>query len=204
MVPLMNRDSEDKDQEGWGLSRRQFVRVVRDGVCIFLLPQALGCRFFQSAKRQPASDTKDQSQESYRLQFLTMEEAAAVEAVSARIIPTDETPGAKEARVVHFIDHMLATEYSAQQTVYREGLSHLNELTRARFNRLFSDLKEVDQDGLLAQLERREIEDWKEASDFFSTVRLHTIEGLFSDPKYHGHANGIGWQLMNTDGHVGD
>src|SRR5262245_37451776 len=36
--------------------------------------------------------------------FFTAEQAAEVEAMAAQIIPTDSTPGAREARVVHFID----------------------------------------------------------------------------------------------------
>src|SRR4030088_164345 len=44
-----------------------------------------------------------------KLEFFTPEEAAEIEAITARIIPTDETPGAREAGVVYFIDRGLAT-----------------------------------------------------------------------------------------------
>ena len=189
---------EEIDQERRGLPRREFVRVVRDGMVILMLPQVLGCRLFQSDERGPESLAQDGPQSSYHLKFLTTEEAATVEAMTSRIIPSDETAGAREARVVHFIDHMLATEYAADQPIYREGLRNLNELTETRFNRSFSNLTEADQDALLTQMERREIEDWKEAGDFFLSIRTHTIEGMFSDPKYCGNAGRVGWVLMGV------
>ena len=41
--------------------------------------------------------------------FSAPREAADVEAVAAQIIPTDDSPGAREAGVVYFIDRALAT-----------------------------------------------------------------------------------------------
>src|SRR6267378_8133757 len=38
-----------------------------------------------------------------KFQFFTPEEAVEIDAISARIIPSDETPGAREAGVVYFI-----------------------------------------------------------------------------------------------------
>src|SRR5262245_10586022 len=43
------------------------------------------------------------------LQSFTAAQAAQVEALTAQIIPTDDTPGAKEAGVVYFIDMALST-----------------------------------------------------------------------------------------------
>ena len=57
------------------------------------------------------------------LSFLTAAEAADVEAVAAQIIPTDDTPGAREAGVVHFIDRALATFFSQLAGDYRAQLA---------------------------------------------------------------------------------
>lgn len=194
----MHKSPEETDQEGQNLSRRSFVRIVRDGAIILVLPEILGCRLFRSEEVPPTSVTQDRSRAPYQLRFLTTEETATVEALTARIIPSDERPGAKEARVVHFIDYMLVTAYAAQQTFYRDGLRQLNKLSQVRLDRLFAGLAEADQDVLLHQMERREIRDWKEAGDFFSTVRAHTIEGMFSDPKYYGNAGRVGWELLGV------
>src|SRR5260370_42084632 len=57
-----------------------------------------------------------------KFEFFTPEEAAEVEAITARIVPTDDTPGAREAGVVYFIDRSLATFAVDDQKKYREGL----------------------------------------------------------------------------------
>ena len=125
--------------------------------------------------------------------FFTEPEWRAVEAVSARIIPSTETPGAREAEVVVFIDGMLATYYASQQGAYREGLQRLSELSRGRFGREFCDLQARDQDDLLALLASGEVPPWAAAAGFFEMVRIHTIEGFLSDPKYGGNRDRVGW-----------
>ena len=44
-----------------------------------------------------------------KFEFFTPEQAADVEAMAEQIIPADETPGARDARVVYFIDRALVT-----------------------------------------------------------------------------------------------
>src|SRR6266481_3102779 len=60
-----------------------------------------------------------------KFEFFTPEEAAEIEAITARIIPTDDSPGAREAGVVYFIDRSLATFAVDDQKTYREGLPEL-------------------------------------------------------------------------------
>ena len=45
-------------------------------------------------------------------QFLSTAEAADVEALTAQIIPSGATPGAREARAVYFVDRALATFFA--------------------------------------------------------------------------------------------
>jgi hypothetical protein len=45
---------------------------------------------------------------------LSEPQGATLEALAAQIIPTDDTPGAREARVVNFMDNGLAT-FAADQ-----------------------------------------------------------------------------------------
>src|SRR5712675_810260 len=53
-----------------------------------------------------------------KLGFFTTEQAAEIEAMTAQIIPTDDTPGAREARCVYFIDKVLTTFARKSQGVY--------------------------------------------------------------------------------------
>jgi gluconate 2-dehydrogenase gamma chain len=177
------------------LSRRDFVLLGRDGITALMLSSALGCR-----QSDPTSKTvtanKEKSNSEYTLMFFTTEEAAIVEAVSARIIPSDRQPGAREAKVVYFIDYMLADAYKTAQPVYREGISKLNGVSQTRFRRPFISISEADQDDILTRMEQRTLQQWERAGEFFSIIRAHTIEGMFSDPRYHGNSNQIGWMLL--------
>ena len=67
------------------------------------------------------------SQATPRLEFLTPEQAVEVEAIASQIIPTDDTPGAREAHCAHFIDFVLQASPPPTQTQWRNALSALKE-----------------------------------------------------------------------------
>ena len=50
--------------------------------------------------------------------------------MAAQIIPTDETPGAREAGVVYFVDRALTTFDVDQQPLYSAGLRELPQTFR--------------------------------------------------------------------------
>jgi gluconate 2-dehydrogenase gamma chain len=176
--------------QGQGVTRRTFVRIVRDSAIVLMVPEVLGCR---SAREHGATET-----DGYEIEFFSEVETAVIEAVTDRIIPKDDQPGARDARVVHFIDHMLMTSYSSQQALYRDGIRQLNNWSQSRFQRVVTELAEAEKDALLAQMERSQVPDWKDAGQFFAAVRIHTIEGMFSHPKYHGNAGRVGWELLGA------
>src|SRR3981081_505069 len=65
-----------------------------------------------------------QSGTAYKFEFFSPAEATEIDALSARIIPTDDTPGAREAGVLYFIDRALVTFASGDQQKYRDGMAH--------------------------------------------------------------------------------
>ena len=50
--------------------------------------------------------------------FLTPEEARQVDAITVQIIPTDDTPGAREAGALYFVDRSLHTWAAASATPF--------------------------------------------------------------------------------------
>jgi gluconate 2-dehydrogenase gamma chain len=68
-----------------------------------------------------------------RFEFFSPEQAAEVDAIAARIIPADNTPGAKEAGVVYFIDRVLKTFAADDQKIYLAGLSEVRVRVRQMF-----------------------------------------------------------------------
>src|SRR5271155_3348491 len=57
-----------------------------------------------------------------KLEFLTPAQAADVEAIASLIIPTTDTPGAREAGVVYFIDRSLRTLGADEQKNFADAL----------------------------------------------------------------------------------
>src|SRR6266446_4560188 len=86
-----------------------------------------------------------------KFEFFTSEEAVEIEAITARIIPTDETPGAREAGIVYFIDRGLVTFGADDQKAYREGLPELQARVKEIFASAskFSGLTAEQQDAVL-------------------------------------------------------
>ncbi|MBJ19205.1 MAG: gluconate 2-dehydrogenase subunit 3 family protein [bacterium] len=138
--------------------------------------------------------------------LLSQREWRVVEAMTGRILPTDDTPGAIEAGCVNFIDKALAGEDGAAAPGYRSALAELERLCRGRFDSSFADLSAEHQDRVLAELETATIEGWSAADAapdaFFATLRMHTILGFTLDPKYGGNRDYVGWKTMGFPGPV--
>src|SRR6187549_1304044 len=57
------------------------------------------------------------------LTTLAAEEAAEIDAIANQIVPGGALPGAREARVVYFIDNALGSFFAAQLPSFRQGLA---------------------------------------------------------------------------------
>ncbi len=142
-----------------------------------------------------------------KFEFFTPEQAAEVDAITACIIPTNETAGAREAGVVYFIDRGLATFAVDDQKTYREGLPELQARVGEMFpgTAKFSGLKPEQQDEVLhsfdenAPATRRPRRARPGAQNFFETVRQHTIAGFLVDPDYGGNHDGVGWKVIGRE-----
>jgi gluconate 2-dehydrogenase gamma chain len=142
-----------------------------------------------------------------KLEFFTPEQAAEIDAITARIIPTDDSPGAHEAGVVYFIDRALVTFAKDQQQVFRDGLPALHALTKNAFPRYatFSEATPGEQDQILRRFGQQPdtgpnvFAATPAAQNFFETVRWLTIAGFLIDPDTRGDPAGIGWKLIGRD-----
>jgi gluconate 2-dehydrogenase gamma chain len=125
-------------------------------------------------------------------QFFTSDQATEIEAMASQIIPTDETPGAREARVISFIDRALSTFAKNSQTQYTKGLADLEAQTRQLFPAAtrFSALTSPQQIQVMTAMEK---------TPFFNTVRTHTIIGFFASPVHGGNQDKVGWKLIGYD-----
>lgn len=142
-----------------------------------------------------------------KFEFFTTEQAAEIDAITARIIPTDELPGAHEAGVVYFIDRGLATFAADDQKSYREGLPELQARVTEMFpgTAKFSALTPEQQDEVLhtfdqnAPAQQRPFRPRPGAQNFFETLRQHTIAGFLIDPDFGGNDSGAGWKVIGRE-----
>jgi gluconate 2-dehydrogenase gamma chain len=173
-------------------SRRSFLRSAGGTLGASWLtlkwPQiAHAAQHSHQAAQAPAAPTP---------RFFTTEEAADVAAIAAQIIPSDETPGAREAGVVFFIDQALATFFARRATRFRNDLAGFRAQYAAQFpNRgPFAALPDKEQIQYLRRVEH---------TPFFDSMRTLTVLGMFASPAYGGNRELAGWTLLGfEDQHV--
>jgi gluconate 2-dehydrogenase gamma chain len=136
------------------------------------------------------------------LETLTAQEADTLEAIVARLIPTDENgPGATEARAAHYIDRALTGPLRGARASYAANLAALDAYAQAKKGAPFAKLPPADQDTVLTDMEKNVATGFTpNAAAFFALVRTHTIQGTFCDPYYGGNADFVGWDLIGYPG----
>ena len=131
------------------------------------------------------------SAEGKPFRHLTAEEGADLEAIAARIVPTDDTPGATESGAVWFMDEVLGGVFAGSAAELRAGLVALNEDVAKRTGQTrFALLDEAQQDELLRL---------HDESGWFNLARLLTLGGLFALPSYGGNRDYVGWTLIGFE-----
>ena len=136
------------------------------------------------------------------LEHLTATEADLLEAIVARLIPTDANgPGATEARAAHYIDRALGGALASSRQDYTAGFAALDRYARSSRGKPFTELSATDQDSVLIDVETGAATGFTGSSAaFFALVLNHTHQGTFGDPYYGGNANFIGWDLIGYPG----
>jgi gluconate 2-dehydrogenase gamma chain len=176
------------------LSRRDVFKTVGAGAAAAVAGAPPGAAVAQA---QPAAAPQLEA-----LETLTAAEADILEAVCARLIPTDENgPGATEARAAHYIDRALTGPLRASRDAYAAGLAAIDGHAQASKGAPFVKLAPRDQDAVLTDMEKNVAVGFTpNAATFFNLVRTHTIQGTFCDPYYGGNANFVGWDLIGYPG----
>jgi gluconate 2-dehydrogenase gamma chain len=169
-------------------SRRRFLLAAGQSLGIVWA----GLNWSHVAEAAEAARTAVQSSATYKFTFLTPEEAADVEAIAAQIIPTDDTPGAREAGVVYFIDRALTTFLSRLAGKFRAQLHEFQAACKAAYpdSISFAALPSDQQIEFLRGVER---------TPFFDTMHLLTLFGMFAMPSYGGNRDGLGWRLIGFE-----
>ena len=163
---------------GQGVQRREVLRILGTAAVAAQFPGfskwAFACGHIGNARLQikPAI---------YHPQFFTAWEYAMVERMADIIIPSDGTPGAKEAGVAEFIDFMVASDPEVQYG-FRTGLTWLNVRSEEGAGKRFVELTPEQQTSLLEPLG---FKDKARPGDetgrrFFRMMREYTLTGFYT------------------------
>ena len=167
-------------------SRREFLRTAAESLGVAWLT------INWSQVAAAAHESHGAAQSSTAFIFLTPPQAADVDAIAAQIIPTDDTPGAREAGAVYFVDRALATFFSRLAVPFRAELLQFQQSCLARF---------PESPSFAALSPERQIEFLKEVehTPFFGMMHMLTLFGMFSMPAYGGNRDGVGWKLIGFE-----
>lgn len=142
-------------------------------------------------------------------EVLTPDQAREVEAIAARIIPTDELPGATEAGVVYFIDRALKTFNRDALPLYQSGLLEVAHVTAQMFPAVksFSAATPEQQDKILTELSATQLSQTGSrrrnqapaGSGFPQIIWYDTLCGFLIDPEGGGNRDFAGWKVIGRD-----
>lgn len=182
------------DEPGDQLSRRALLGRVGAAGAFVALPEIL----------TPAADAAQSPRPVPRdpLENLTPAEADTLDAIVARLIPSDaQGPGAAEARAATYIDRAIGGTLAWSRTAIKAGLASTEALAQATKQRPFTQLSAAEQDQLLGDMERNTAPGFEGGSAaFFAILLSHTWQGTFGDPYYGGNRNFAGWDLLGYPG----
>jgi len=163
---------------GQNVERREILRILATAAAAARFPGfskwAFACGHVGNATAQIKPAT-------YQPSFFTPPEYATIELLADLIIPSDDTPGAREAGVAEFIDFMVASDPNVQDK-FRNGLKWLDVNAERQGGSRFVALTRDHQIALLEPLAykakyRAGEEDGRE---FFHLVREFVVMGFYT------------------------
>src|SRR5215467_5710440 len=133
---------------GQDLQRREVLRIMATAAAVSKFPGFAKWSFICAHDHASPAQIRP---ESYQPLFFSPSEYAVVERLAELIIPSDITPGAKEAGVAEFVDFMVAHD-TEQQYPMRLGIGWLNAHCERLFGKDFRALAEAQQISVLEPL----------------------------------------------------
>ena len=163
---------------GQGIQRREMLRILGTAAAAAQFPGfskwGFACGHIGNAALQikPAA---------YTPQFFKPDEYALVERLAEAIIPSDGTPGAKEAGVAEFIDFMVASDPEMQYP-FRMGLAWLNAHAERTAGQRFLKLTPEQQNSLLEPLgfKDKARPGEEDGRKFLALMREYTVTGFYT------------------------
>ena len=127
----------------------------------------------------------EESAAPYVPQFFKPGEFKTVEFLAEMIIPADDKPGAKEAKVANYIDFVVFSAREFEPSLQREwmdGLVVLDRESQKQFGKVFRMASMAERENLLTEmsLPERDPRARHEGYEFFRLVKNMTVEGFYT------------------------
>jgi gluconate 2-dehydrogenase gamma chain len=199
MEPLENGSIGSFEMGGQGIERREMLRYIAIASVAGTFPGF--CQWaFACSHNPPTGSLAQVVAQPYKTLFFSPKNYQMVEHLADMIIPSDDTPGAKQAGVAEFIDFMVANraaisgrdELPSTEAVlalgeqvqghFLVGLDWLNAHTKAQFGHEFVGCTSQQQTGLLEELAyKAKFKPGTETGrDFFQLMRDYTVVGYYT------------------------
>jgi gluconate 2-dehydrogenase gamma chain len=208
----MSGDNGSGEEPTGGLSRRQLIRRAGSlGAAAAIPGVAAATATDASAAGAGAALAADDDS----LRALTAAEAVTLEAFLERLLPSGVVgPGAKEAKVIRYIDWSLAGDLAAFHAPYSAALVAVDAFAVQTFGAAFAALTTAQQDALMTRMAAGAEKPITSSQDpqqgftgfaptstsVFTMIRTHALQGMFGDPMHGGNVGQVGWKLVRFPG----
>jgi hypothetical protein len=124
----------------------------------------------------------------------TSEQDAAVVSLTEIVIPTTDTPGAKQAGVNRYIDLLLHDGPASERERFVAGLEWLDDYATKKNGKSFAKLTAAEQTAIVAELDAEGTPDLEKGHQFFRMAKNMTSRIYYS--------TAIGYKELNKGGRV--
>ena len=175
------------------ISRRDFLALVAAGAA--------------AACKKPGSDSLPTSASASSsasiaapvaaTKVLPAAEAKIVDAIAARILPSEDGPGAREANAIAFIDGQLAAgDLAPLANGVLLSARIVDGEAKRRHSTSFVDLDGARQDAILSDFADAKLAVQFPQREAFRLLHMLTLEALLSDPVHGGNPDMVGWKWI--------
>ena len=163
---------------GQDLHRREMLRIMATAAAASSFPGFSKWAFVCS---HDSSLTPNVRAASYQPLFFSSSEYALVESLADLIIPSDTSPGAREAGVAEFLDFMVAHDPD-QQYPMRLGLAWMNAHSERLHGKPFVALSQSQQISILEPLayKAKQRPGEEDGRKFFAAFKELTVMGFYT------------------------
>jgi gluconate 2-dehydrogenase gamma chain len=163
---------------GQGIERREILRVLATAAAAATFPGFSKWSFACGHLGNAVTHIKPAE---YQPLFFNAPEYALMERLTDIIIPSDATPGARDAGVSEFVDLMVSRDPNLQHN-FRAGLAWLNTHSANAHGNPFVKIPFVQQAALLEPLAyKAKFHNGEEKGrEFFQLLREYTVMGFYT------------------------